>query len=441
MAHNKRPRCVVLGLDGLPFSLARELAVCGKFPHLARLSLAQEAMPIQAELPELSPVNWTSFFTASGPKTHGIFGFTAIDPVSYHLQITDFTHVQTPTIFDRLGQKGLLSKVVNLPNTYPARAMRGMLVAGFVAPDLERAVYPRVLAGMLSSQGYKLEADTQRGRADYDFLLTELAATLDARRKALDLLWPDLAWDLFVLVLTETDRLGHFLFPAMVDANDPWHGPVMDLLHKWDALIGEILDRFDSLPEPKRLVVLADHGFTHLETEVDINAWLRGMGCLKLDRSPEHELDASCIHDKSVALALDPGRVYIHDRDRFARGHVPKAQVNALREEIRTGLLELTRQGRPILAQVHRGEELYPGCGLAMVPDLVCTPNPGFDLKAKFDRTEIFGFFGRRGMHTADDVFCYDSLGAAVQRVRDVGKEVLNFWENEQNVSCMLRCI
>ncbi|MDZ7762719.1 MAG: alkaline phosphatase family protein [Desulfovermiculus sp.] len=434
MAHPQRPRCVVLGLDGLPFSVAQGLGSSGKFPNLARLSRTPQARPIQAELPELSPVNWTSFYTASGPETHGVFGFTHIDPATYQLAIADFTQVQAPTIFDRLGQKGLMSKVINLPNTYPARALKGMLIAGFVAPDLEQAVYPRVLAGMLSSRGYKLEADTERGRSDYELLLTELGATLDSRRMALDLLWPDLAWDLFVFVLTETDRLGHFLFPAIVHATDPWHSPVMRLLVKWDALIGEFLDRYASLPEPKRLLVLADHGFTHLETEVDVNVWLRRMGYLQLARRPAHELDASCIADESTALALDPGRVYIHARERFARGHVPGAQVKTLQEEIRTGLLELTWQGRPVMAQVRRGEELYPGSRLAMVPDLICTPNPGFDLKAKFDRTDIFGFFGRRGMHTADDVFYYDSKGVRIDRVRDVGREVLEFFEGSQKI-------
>jgi len=434
MAYVNRPRCVVLGLDGLPFSLTQELGASGKFPHLARLSSASQTKSIQAELPELSPVNWTSFYTASGPETHGVFGFTHIDPSTYQLYITDFTRVQVPTIFDRLGDKGLMSKVINLPNTYPARALRGMLVAGFVAPDLEHAVYPRVLAGILGSKGYKLEADTERGCKDYDLLLSELRATLDSRRMALDMLWSDLAWDLFVFVLTETDRLGHFLFPAMVDSSDPWRGPVMDLLRKWDALIGEVLDRFEALPEPKRLLALADHGFTPLDTEVDINVWLQRMGYLRLARSPEHELDASSIGDESTALAMDPGRIYIHDQKRFARGRVPRAQVKTLREEIRAGLLELTWQGRPVMAQVHRGDELYHGCRLSMVPDLVCSPNPGCDLKAKFDRTDIFGFFGRRGMHSAGDVFCYDSLGAQIEQVRDIGREALDGWEKNQQI-------
>jgi hypothetical protein len=76
--------------------------------------------------------------------------------------------------------------------------------------------------------------------------------------------------------------------------------------------------------------------------------------------------------------------------------------------------------------RVHFGEELYPEAPLSSRPDLVCVPNTGFDLKAKFNREDLFGFFGRRGMHTPDDAFCYDSAGPGLERVRDAGAAVLD---------------
>ena len=72
----ERKRIVVLGLDGLPSSLALKWAT--KLPNLSRI--AGKCSPISAELPELSPVNWTSFFTAQKPEKHGLYGFTSIDP-------------------------------------------------------------------------------------------------------------------------------------------------------------------------------------------------------------------------------------------------------------------------------------------------------------------------------------------------------------------------
>ncbi len=98
-----RKRMVVLGLDGLPLSLAKKL---GKsLPNIRRL--AKHATTIKAELPELSPVNWTSFYTGHGPEEHGIFGFSKISLESYQLTINDSAAVTGTSIFDILGSNGL----------------------------------------------------------------------------------------------------------------------------------------------------------------------------------------------------------------------------------------------------------------------------------------------------------------------------------------------
>jgi len=425
MPTKHRQRCVVLGLDGLPHSLARDLADSGRCPNLAHLLDLAPSHAIQSEIPDLSPVNWTSFFTASGPEQHGVFGFSNLDPRSYSLFCTDFNKVKAPTIFDRLGEQGRMSKVINLPNTYPARPIKGMLISGFVARDLASAVYPKFLLPRLQAEQYKLEADTEAGREDFNVLLGELNATLTSRRKALDLFWPDLAWDLFVLVLTETDRLGHFMFPALVQDSHPWHSACMDFMANWDRAIGDLLERYQALPGPKRLICLADHGFTTLKTEVDLNAWLKEHDFLHLEASPAGEWDSQSMTPATRAFALDPGRVYIHSRDRFSRGRVGPQEMQSIRSEIRKGLLELTYQGAPVLEAIKPGDELYPGSPYPDTPDLVCIPRPGFDLKAKFDRQEVFGFFGRTGTHTHGDVFFATDSPGEVCRVRDVGCQVM----------------
>jgi predicted AlkP superfamily phosphohydrolase/phosphomutase len=427
MRDPSRPRMVVLGLDGLSRSLALRLARKGGFEYLRSLC-SPGCSPISAELPELSPVNWTSFYTAAGPEEHGIYGFTSIDPRTYSLSFADFTQVRCRTVFDRLAERGFTSRVINLPNTYPARPIGGWLVSGFTALELPRAVHPPFLLGPLRSAGYRLEADTLRGRTDPQLLLSELHRTLEGRRRAVELFWPDLGWDLFVLVLTETDRLFHFHYPAVEDETHPLHGDCLELLRRWDRLIGEVLQRYAALPEPKRLMVLADHGFTGLETEVDLNGWLRAAGHLILKGEAASEWDGSVISERSRAFALDPGRIYIHERGRFARGAIPPAQSRRLAMELREGLLSMSWEGRRVMEAVYTREELYgPDCAPG-APDLVCRPCPGFDLKGKFDRREIFGQYGRKGCHTADDLFFHDSGGARPARVREVGREILRYF-------------
>jgi predicted AlkP superfamily phosphohydrolase/phosphomutase len=416
-----RHRLVVLGLDGLPLALARELGAA--LPAIRRL--ARDAVTVRAELPELSPVNWTSLFTGRGPEEHGIFGFSRMDPRTYALSIADSSHVACPTVFDALGQAGLVSRVVNLPGTYPVRPLRGMMITGFVSHEIGRAAHPPFLAARLAEAGYRLEADTSRGAADPDHLLAELRATLASRLTALDMLWPDLAWDMFIHVFTETDRLFHFFMDAVLDNGHRLHLDCMRLLADWDDAVGRLLARYDALPEPKRLMVVADHGFTRLRTEVCINTWLKKQGFLVPHGTPSGEWDAGVIGAGSTAFALDPGRIYVHTRH-FARGGVTEAERPAVTAAIRDGLRALTFDGEPVMEHVYTSDELYPGTRCAQVPDLVCLARPGFDLKAKFDRDEIFGLFGRTGAHTAHGAIFADTAGLRPERMRDIGAAILD---------------
>ena len=420
-----RNRLVVLGLDGLPFSLARNLCLSGKFPHLATLADSANARAIRAELPELSPVNWASLVTGKNPGGHGVFGFSRIDPATYALSLTDSSAIQAPTIFERLGEKGLVSKVINLPGAYPARPINGMMVAGFVAHDLARAVHPPFLAGVLAGEGYVLEADTTRGASDPDHLLSQVRTTLRSREKALDLFWPDLAWDMFMLVLTETDRIFHFFYPAVANPGHALHEAFLEFLVEWDRLIGKVLDRYDSLPDPKRLIVLADHGFTQCLTEVDLNVWLMKQGVLKLRGLGATEFDSQAIAPhETAAFALDPGRIYVNVKERFARGVFHQYIGDKLRLELRAALMELTHEGRPVMAAVHMPEDIYSGPFTPKAPDLICEARPGFSLTGKFDRMDICGLHGRHGCHTAGDAFFYDSAGSAPATVSAAGREL-----------------
>lgn len=426
MPHDRK-RLVVLGLDGLPLDLARVLAATGRLPNLARL-LEINAVAIEAELPELSPVNWTSLVTAAGPEDHGIFGFVGIDPAAYALGPIDAAAVRCPTLLERLTEAGLTSRVVNLPCAAPVSPLRGSIIAGFPETDLDRAVYPPELANNLRLAGYRLEADTTRGAADWDLLARELRATLAGRRAALEMCWAAGDFDLFLFVLTETDRLFHFFFPAVAHAAHALHEAVLDLLTDWDRVIGLVLDRYDALPGEKRLLALADHGFTELVTEVDLNAWLRGRGLLTLAPGATDEWDARIRPHQTAAFALDPGRVYINTKERFARGVFHEHIGVKLARELREELLALTCEGTPVMEAVHLGDDLYPGPQRHRAPDLVCVGRPGYSLTAKFDDRDLFGRHGRFGCHSPHGALFCDTAGALPARVREAGLEIARFF-------------
>ncbi len=423
------PKMVVLGLDGLSLSQARFVSKKFDLQNLASLVDSPNCQGIRAEIPALSPVNWTSLYTASSPREHGIFGFTELNPHTYEVNIVNFSLVKKVWIFEELSRRGIMSKIINLPNTYPAHPLKGILISGFVSPRLEGSVYPPPFIHILKEINYLVEADTTRGARDPQYLFQELYKSLDSRKRALQILWKDLAWDLFILVLTETDRLNHFFYHAIFDDTHPCHTLCKDFFSAWDNLIGELLDRFYVLPSPKRLMVVADHGFCPLIQEVDINAYLLTHGLLRLKGSPRHELDGSIIKDTSLAFSLDGGRIYIHD-SRFSRGRVKSFEKKIIIRQIMDDLERLSFKNRKVFSHVIEGREFYGDSELKNMPDIICIPARGFDPKAKFDKKEIFGAYGRSGCHSEDDVFYYDDQAFPAVTPKDVGREILKYFTN-----------
>ncbi|TET71693.1 MAG: hypothetical protein E3J44_03865, partial [Candidatus Aminicenantes bacterium] len=67
----KKKRVMVIGLDGVPYSLLLELAQKGVMPATSKLIDSGHIQRMKASLPEVSAVSWTNFMTGTNPGTHG----------------------------------------------------------------------------------------------------------------------------------------------------------------------------------------------------------------------------------------------------------------------------------------------------------------------------------------------------------------------------------
>ena len=107
--------------------------------------------------------------------------------------------------------------IINLPATYPARPIHGVLLSGFVALNLENAVYPARYLPLLKQMGYQVDVDAGKGKDKKTEFLADLHCLLKTRKQVADILWEKENWDLFMFTVTETDRLQHFLYDAYGD--------------------------------------------------------------------------------------------------------------------------------------------------------------------------------------------------------------------------------
>ncbi len=410
----KKNRACVIGLDGVPYAMLKDLAHDGVMPAVAGLLGAGHLHRMKASLPEISAVSWTNFMTGKNSGAHGIFGFTDFKPDSYGLRFPTFLDVKAPTIWDTLGASGKRCIVINQPSTYPARKINGALVSGFVALELGKSVYPASYLAALERLGYRTDIDTLKSREDHEFFWQDLASATAGLEKALDLFWAE-PWDYFEFVITGTDRLHHFLWTAYEDHSHRYHGRFVDYYRRVDRTIERIAASFrDKTGGVDGLYLLSDHGFTGIVQEVYLNAWLEQNGYLAFAVSEPEGLEDIAFGTR--AFALDPNRVYLNLQGKFPRGAVAGSERETVRREIAGKLEALEYEGRRVVRKVFMAEDVYKGPCAAKGPDLIVLGEPGFDMKGSVRKKDIFGRTNLEGMHTWDDAFFWTT--------RDMGPDL-----------------
>jgi len=427
-------RVLVIGLDGMPCTLLQALAAQGVMPTIERLLAEGACRELLAPVPEISSTAWATFLTGANPARHGVFGFIDLVPGGYDTYFPNVTDLRVAPLWRHAAKAGLTTLCLNVPGTYPAPAIRGALVAGFVAPSMERAVQPPRLLSTLRELGYQLDVAVGDVAADREGFLGRVREALLARARAFDLLLREERWDLAVAVITETDRLQHFLWHDLVTEGSPLHEPVLDLYRAVDGCVARLEA---SLGPDDALFLMSDHGFGPAHCQFYVNAWLRQRGLLALppDTAP------LALDGATRAFALDPARIYLHRRDRFPAGSLSGGEADALTGELAAELAALRWRpgaagpevgpevdGPPLVAAVHRPEEVYRGPLLAQAPDLIAVPAAGVQLRGSWRHGPLLGSDALTGTHTRDNALLYArgrAIEAATADMTDVAPTVL----------------
>ncbi|MCI0490945.1 MAG: alkaline phosphatase family protein [Blastocatellia bacterium] len=420
---DKNRRAVLIGLDGAPYTLVRRFIEDGTMPRLAELVKRGTLLQMDTTIPDISSVAWTSFMTGANPGRHGIYGFLDLQPNSYKIYFPNSRHIQCTTLWEEAGRRGRRSIVINVPSTYPAQPMNGILVSGFVAIDLNKATYPPEFVPKLRELDYRIDVDARKVQESHDALMEDILKTLERRVETLLYLYDNEQWDLFIGVITSTDRLQHFFWDAIEDENHKYHSAFLD----YYALVDDFLGRIGERLGDETLFIMSDHGFTGIEKQVYLNRWLADNGYLKLKENARSIED---IAEGSRAFALDPGRIYLNLKGRYPSGTVERAYRRALLDEIKQGLSEISANGTAIVKRVYERDEIFSGPRTDAAPDLCVQPIYGYDLKGAVNKQELMDRDLLTGMHTQDDATLFisaprDDLRPDKPHITDVAPTIL----------------
>ncbi|MEZ6061047.1 MAG: alkaline phosphatase family protein [Planctomycetaceae bacterium] len=390
------PDLFLLGIDGLPRWMWQQFADADVMPNSRALLSSGTLVPMKSALPEVSSAAWASIVTGMNSGGHNIYGFTDLIDGTYTLGFTSSRTFKAKPFWqdDSAGP----SLIINVPQTYPAQQMPGMLISGFVALDLQKAVFPGSEFLHLNEIGYSVDADMSLIERSKEKFVDGLRSCMKTRCRVLHEQWDREAWRNMMFVLTGTDRLNHYLWEDFEDRTSPYHQMFLDYYHEVDHEIGRIIER---LPDTTTLAAVSDHGFARQRISVNLNCLLAQAGFLSLRKSDRPSyIDMT---PETRAFAMDPGRIYLHRNGRYPQGGVNDDQTNELIADVSRFLLETRVDGRPIADRVLRGSEIYSGAFAHRAPDLIVMPAENVALSGRMNLTDLIEPTLINGKHTYEE--------------------------------------
>ncbi|MCB9766373.1 MAG: alkaline phosphatase family protein [Alphaproteobacteria bacterium] len=225
-------RVVVLGVDGLEWSMVDRLIEDGELPHFQQLIDQGVRGSVASTTPVMSPIIWTSIASGYPGEVHGIAGWTTGRGHGY-----DASDVRVMRLWDVATARGQESLVVGWLMTFPASPIQGRVISDrFVwsfpmnkDPDDPSLLVDRrqheQLVGLVSPPS--LEARAATWMPDEDWLAAHpLAYQVDAygspfhplRRdelhiRAFEALWPESDARVGLVYINGPDQVSHIYWP------------------------------------------------------------------------------------------------------------------------------------------------------------------------------------------------------------------------------------
>jgi len=376
-------KVAVLGLDcaapRLLFEDFRE-----DLPTFRQLMASGSRGELESVLPPITAPAWNCLFSGRDPGQLGCYGFRNRTDYSYRpLSIATSSAIRAPMIWDILGEHGLESIVVGVPQTYPPKPLRGHLIAGLLTPEgSPRATSPASLWQEIRqvAPDYRFDVSDFRHRAP-DALIREVYAMTEARFKAARYLVSQKPWNLFAMVEIGLDRMQHVFWKYM-DPDHPFHIPdspyrntIRDYYRYLDRQTGELLEHF---PEETDIMVVSDHGAQAMQGGFCLNQWLLREGYLVLHSAPPEvtTLTPEMIdwgRTRAWGTGGYYGRIFLNVEGREPHGTIPADNYETVRRSLQTKLAEVTEGADCLENQVYTPEEIYKET-TGIPPDLLVFP-------------------------------------------------------------------
>src|ERR1700730_431659 len=137
-------RVLLFGVDGLTYSILNPLMERGLLPNFQRVRDNGVQSVLKSTTPPMTPPAWMSISTGLPPAKHGVYDFWEYEQTENGPRPHVVTHRKGgKAIWNILSDWGKRVTVANVPMTYPPEPVNGIMLSGYMAPDMRADVtYP-----------------------------------------------------------------------------------------------------------------------------------------------------------------------------------------------------------------------------------------------------------------------------------------------------------
>lgn len=413
---NRKPKVVIIGVDGASFTLLKPWIQKGLLPHFGRLLNEGVYGELKSTVPPITAPAWVSFQTGKNPGQHGIFDWLARDKNSYALRPINANSIKLKTLWEIMSEQNKRVCVINVPVTYPPKKVNGFLVSGMLTPSKRNEfTYPAGLKAELNKycKDYEIMPRQRFESKKINIWIDGLKHTVAKRKELAIYLLKKHEWDFFMTHFIETDLVQHRMWQGLSNQED---NPILEIYKEIDKSIGEIVSM---LTDDTSILIMSDHGFGPLYYNIYINNWLLKEGYLKLKRDIPTRLKMlmykcnitpAAVYKLLAKLGLlnkgltlgkgqrynliskfflsagnidwkstkayssgNMGQVYINTQGREPEGCVTAEEKPKLVDDIVSKLNCVLhhRTGERLFDRIYKKDEIYSGCELYNAPEIL----------------------------------------------------------------------
>jgi predicted AlkP superfamily phosphohydrolase/phosphomutase len=378
-------KTIVIGLDAATWDLIGPWIEGGKLPFFKEAVERGCPATNRTTVPPISVPAIPAFFTGKNPGKLGLFSFENREG-----KIVDSTDIREKAVWDYLGEGGSRCAVINLTATYPASKLNGIMITGHMIPGPdEKSTYPPELRKELGEFPIgESWMDNVKWRDPERGLEREIEVTgirFDVSRKLIK----EGGYDFTILWVFGTDRLNHF------------YNHRKDILMRYYKFIDSKLGEWSEAFSDHNFIIISDHGSEASPTKkFNVNSWLIKEGYLRIRGNvlPKRVISGVVAAGMNVTPQRLKSYLVRNLRKRGENKHtgelVPGIDWSSslaykdglgirltiepgtrdyeeLREEIISRLLRVEDNGKGVVREAWKREDVYSGPHTKEMPDII----------------------------------------------------------------------